>query len=88
MYTSVAKCTGNELLELEATKFCKRMQGDKVTSPKSSTSLTFNFQGQRFESSSLASSHVIISKTVTDRTNIAIAKTGSHLRRFDRHIYI
>ena len=35
--------------------------------------LDFHFQGKRFESSTLGSSYVIISQTVIDRANIAIA---------------
>ena len=36
--------------------------------------LDLHFQGKRFESSTSGSSYVIISQTVTDRTNIAFAK--------------
>ena len=39
--------------------------------------LKLHFQGQIFESSTFGSSHVIIPKTATDGTNIAIANIES-----------
>ena len=50
--------------------------------------LDLHFQGQRFESITLVSSQVIISKTVTDGTNIAISDTESDMWPLERHIYI
>ena len=37
------------------------------------------FESQRFESSTLGSANMVISDTVTDRTNIAIANTKLHV---------
>ena len=46
------------------------------------------FKGQRFESSTLRSSAVIISQTVTYRTNVAVANTESRMWPFDLYINI
>ena len=44
--------------------------------------IDLHFQSQRFESSKLGSSYMIILQMVTDRTNIAISNTGSHIWPF------
>ena len=48
--------------------------------------LDVHFQGQKFESSTLGSSYVIILQIVTDVTNIAIA--NKHKIEYNLYIYI
>ena len=50
--------------------------------------LDLNCQGKKFESSALGSSCVIISQTVTDRTNIAIVDLESRMWPFHWYDYI
>ena len=47
-----------------------------------------HFKSKHFQSSALGSSNVIISQTVTDRTNIATASTESRIRPFDWHLHL
>ena len=50
--------------------------------------LDLHFKVQHFKSSTLGCSNVIISQTVTDRTNIAIVNTGCRMWHSYWHIYI
>ena len=72
--------------------FCTLMHVDKIPLPAdfhpNGHVLDLYVQGQRFELNTLGSSNVIISQTVADRTNIAIANTESRIWPFDWHIYI
>ena len=85
-------CTANKRLEPEAPIFaniCKltRYLRLPIFIPIVDV-LDLPLKGQRFESSTLGNSNVIISQTVTYRANIAIANTKSRMWPFDWHIYI
>ena len=64
---NVQLCTADKRLDFETPIFVHRPNVNDFD---------FHFQGQRFESSTLSSSYVIISQTAT---SIAIANTESHI---------
>ena len=74
---NVRLCTGNKMAGPRGAIFCIHMQDEKVHSHANfhpnRQRLDLHFQGQRFASSTLGSSNMIIVQTVTDRSNIAIA---------------
>ena len=86
--------TANKLLDLEAhffTYIC--MLTRYVRQPNFFQIVNFldlHFQGQQFESSTSGSSYVIVSQTVTDRADIAIAikYIESRVWPFDCRFYI
>ena len=75
---NVRVCTANKRLDLQAPIFCTYAcwQGTFASNfpSKSYTSLAYIFK-VRYKASKMESSYVIISQTVTDRTNIASANT-------------
>ena len=71
--------------------FCVYMHVEKIPLPAKCQANCKHpwptFQCQRFESSTLGSSNVIVLQTVTDMTKIAIANTESCMWPFDWHIF-
>ena len=72
------RCTANKPLDLEASKnlahICTSIRYfHQSTFIQMVNVFDLHFQGQRFESSTFERSYVIISETVTDWTQIAIA---------------
>ena len=83
---SVRLSTANKWLDLEVPCFAhERMQPIFI---QILNVLDLHYQGQRLESSTLGSEYVIISQTMTNIINIAIAKTENHIWPVDWHIYI
>ena len=76
---NVRLCTTNKRLDQEALFFAHicilRRNHSLPIFIQIANVLDLHFQGQRIESSTLGSSNVIISQTVTVRSNIAIANT-------------